>query len=116
MNMVGKFTGQVVDLSRAELPDNLKPGTSCGRNGIGSRNHTAEMRLANFSYIVLYNERIADGLHVDRHWSTVVRGSGSGCDVGMRAPLILRVRKMKEPICNVHFFDRRVDRGRDGGE
>ena len=66
---------------------------------------------------MLNHECIADCLDVDCHRTSIVARSCAGSDVCARAALIFGVRKVEQPICDVHLLQGSVDNvsnGRDG--
>ena len=62
--MIGVLAALFVDFLDAELPNHLKFRTADRRDGIGNRNHTAEMGFVNFGDVVLNHDRIADCLRL----------------------------------------------------
>ncbi len=114
MNVVREFAGLIVDLPGGRFPDDLKLGAPGRRDGVGDRDHAAEVRLANFSNVVLHDERVTYRFNVDRHGSAVVSHCSTRCDMRMRAALVFSVGEVEEPFGNVHLLDGGTDRGADG--
>src|SRR5271163_2464747 len=101
--MICVLAALFVDLLDAELPNHLKFRTACRRDGIGNRNHAAEVRLVDFGNVMLNHERIADRLDVDGHRTPAVARGASSSDMCSGAPLIFSVGKMEQPIGKVHL-------------
>src|ERR1700733_69984 len=72
MDVIGVFAGPFVHPLDAELPNHLQLRAAGSRDGIGNRDHATKMRFVNFSDVVLNYQRVADGLDIDRHRTSVV--------------------------------------------
>ena len=65
--MIGVFATLFVDLFDAQLPKDLQFCAASGRDGIGDRDHAAEMRLLSLGDVVLNDDTAADHLDIDGH-------------------------------------------------
>jgi hypothetical protein len=116
VDVVAVLAAVVIDFPGEEFPDDLGLRASGGRDRIGEGDHAAICRLMDLCDIVLNHQRVADGFDIDRHRTAVV-GCGGACrDVCMRAALIFRVGKVKQPVRDIDLLDGRVDDRRDGGQ
>jgi hypothetical protein len=95
-----------VDGFDAEFPFDTDFGAALRCDGVRNRDRAAKARLPDLGDIVLDDERISYGFDVDGHRTAIVSCGGSCGDVCMRAALIRRVWKVKEPIRDIDFLDR----------
>ena len=112
MDVIGVLGRLIVKFSRAERLLHVHLGASVLVDRVRYRHHAAERRFFHFGHIVLHDERIANSFHIDGHGPAVVRGGSAGCDMRMRAALILSVGKRQEPLGDVNLLKRDVH---DGG-
>jgi hypothetical protein len=100
---IAVFTVRTVDGFDAEFPFDPNLCAAACRDEVRDRDHLAKVRLPDLGDIMLDDKRISDGFDVDRHRTAIVSCGRSGSDVCGRAPLILRVWKVKEPIRDIDF-------------
>jgi hypothetical protein len=104
MDVIAVLTGVIIDLLGAQLPNKLELSTPFRGYGVGDGDHAAEVRLPDLCDEVLNHECIADCLDVNFHGTSIIARGCAGCDVCVRAALIFGVRKVGQPICDIHLL------------